>query len=228
MTYFYLVFAIFFSVNVIGQSMGSFHSYKNIDEDFSSNHQGLIVGFGQIYLTSLRSSSYLQPQFDRSFSNRIQLAMIGMRSLLVTSDGFYFDGQSGYSFFIPQTVVFSDSLKQTLSGYCLTSEMGADLYRGSEVIDLLLGAGIGFGRQKIKVKSENPSIDDALYRNPYFAIKAYVEPKLVVWFLTLSVRIEFICDISKSKWKYRNESLTPMGATKTTGLLLQGCMGFLF
>jgi hypothetical protein len=212
---------VIFSVSLNGQVTDSSINY-------SSRHNGIIAGFGEMHLFSSDLNKLFQSKYHKSFDNNIKLGTIGIKYIIEVNRFIQFDGQFGYSYFIPQKVAFTDSLKQTLIGHLINFDFGADLFKRSEVFDLLFGTGIDFGRQRINVSSSNTSIVNSYYKNPFFAIKLFIEPKVIIKFVSISVRLEYVNDISNSQWKYKNQSLTPIGNTKTTGLILQGCLGYKF
>jgi len=221
MRHVYIYFLIFFSLSLKGQVTDSSINY-------SSKHSGIIAGFGELHLFSTDLTRLFQEQYQITYQNNIKLATIGIKYIFEVNRFIQFDGQFGYSYFIPIKIYTIDSIKPTLIGHLINFDFGADLLKRSEVFDLLIGTGVCFGRERIYIELLNTSIDNSYYRNPFFAIKLFIEPKVIIKYVSISVRLEYINDISKSQWKYKNQSLPPIGATKTTGLILQGCIGYKF
>jgi hypothetical protein len=217
---YYTLLLLIFCKIIIGQGTDS-------KVDISSRHSGINIGYGNMHLFKSDIMDYF-PSIDASIGNSIRLASVQLKTFFEIDRYFIIDGQFGYSHFIPQTISSTDSLSATRYGHILNLDLGCDLLRKSKTFDLIAGLGLDFGRQRILIKSSNKSIDNSDYTNPFFAPKLFIEPKVIIKFISISFRAEYINDISKPEWKHKNNLLTSIGTTKTTSIIYQIYLGYKF
>ncbi|MFN8863743.1 MAG: hypothetical protein ACK500_08845 [Flavobacteriales bacterium] len=129
-----------------------------------------------------------------------------------------FDGHLSFGHILPERIQLNDSLSPELGGFVAGFAYGRDVFRGSELLDVILGIGFNTGRLRL---NDGQLINQ---KNPFLAPKISLQPKLNLGRIALSVRLEYEYDISGADWRNeRNnsnqyEGVSSFSQTSFTGM----------
>ena len=128
------------------------------------------------------------------FKNPLQTIGVIYSSLLNVSRATVFYGAFYYNQIIPQAILINGANKCNVTGFIFGASFGRDLFDKSEKFDLTLTGGFNTGRLRL--------YGDELMRqkNPFFAPKIALQPKIRIKKIAISLTIEYDYDISKSTW----------------------------
>jgi len=129
------------------------------------------------------------------FKNPLQTIGVIYSSLLNVSRGAVFHGTCYYNQIIPQAVLINGINKCNVTGFIFGASFGRDLFSKSEKFDLILSGGFNTGRLRFY------GDELARQKNPFFAPKIAVQPKIRIKKIAISLTIEYDYDISKSTWQ---------------------------
>ncbi len=96
----------------------------------------------------------------------------------------------GLSFYIPNKVTFNDTLVATLSGFCWNMGFGKAILKNAKIFRLNVYAGFNTGRTRIT------GDDNLRLKNPYFAPKVTLVPKLTIKRICVSLMLNYAYDLS--------------------------------
>ncbi len=167
-----------------------------------------------------------QEQYGKTLTNDVSSIGISWKGIVWVNRFFIHDIHFTYQYIIPETHTFSDSLEFKLQGFHLGIDFCKDLFPRSMLFDCLIGLGFNTGRQKLLRK--DLAIEDTYlkYTNPFFSAKIIIEPKLVIGATSFSIRGEYLFDISNPNWNIKTSSLPFIGTSKSSGLFIQGSIGW--
>lgn len=137
-----------------------------------------------------------------NINSPVHLIGISRSGKMLLSRGEDFDGHFSYCQILPKRIRINDTIQPIIKGFIFGFGYGRDLFRGSKSIDMI--ASIGFNTGRIKL-SDKESINQV---NPYFAPKISLQPRLNFNKISISFRVEYEYDISRSNWLNRSNQST--------------------
>lgn len=150
------------------------YGYKMLDQNFYSNFNTL-------------------PNF--SFGKPLQTIGVSMTEWWSVGARGARNNYLYYNQFIPQTIVVNNNTCK-ITGFVFGFSMGADLLRKSKHFDLLLNGGFNTGRLRLY---NNNLVKE---KNPFFAPKISLQPRVCLNKLVISLTMEYDYDISKARWLF--------------------------
>ncbi|MBS1635781.1 MAG: hypothetical protein JST26_07635 [Bacteroidetes bacterium] len=148
----------------------------------------------------------------------------GVKSKIQTNFPAFHECHTSFQYFIP-TNIQSDSLRFSLSGFNAGFDFGKDLLYKSKKLDLLVCIGFKGGRLKL-MREDQLSHAKSYYTNPYLAPLILIEPKAILGPLCISLKAEYLFDISKTGWKHKSKNMPDIPYSRFTGALLQLSLGY--
>lgn len=127
----------------------------------------------------------------------VELVGVSHTGRMYLTRGKDFDGHFSYTQILPSPIQLSDSLRPKIGGFVFGFSYGKDLLRTSKLFDVIFGIGLNTGRLKL---NDMASIHQ---KNPFFAPKLSLQPKINLNRIALAFRIEYEYDISRSTWLYQ-------------------------
>ena len=127
----------------------------------------------------------------------------------------HINGNLYYSQIIPQTILINNTNKCNVTGFNVGASFGRDLFGKTEKFDLMINFGFNSGRLRLY---EN---ELTRQKNPFFAPKIGLQPRVKMGKLVISLTIEYDYDISKSTWRktfFANSNKINIDKLKQTGL----------
>lgn len=174
--------------------------------------------FGNFYKQLNTTSKY-------HFSSPVQTIGLGISGNFLLTRGGNFYGHFIYNQILPQTIVIQDSLKGKLNGFVFSFAYGGAYQKAESNFALLFYLGFNTGRLKI---TGNPQLQE---KNPFFAPKVGVQPKIRFGKMALSLIAEYDYDVSKPSWRRtlsaKGDQVT-MAKFRQTGLTGHIGIGYVF
>ncbi len=139
----------------------------------------------------------------------------------------YYAGYFDYVQFIPQAVVFHDSIQARVTGFIFGMHVfGKDLLpKSCKYANLIFSIGFHTGRVRIY---DNAA---ARQKNPFFAPSLSLAPRFLIGKLALQLRASYGFDISRKSWKnmpFREPAGVSLPNLSLTGLNLSVGVGYCF
>lgn len=196
-----LIFLIFFGLLIGGHaqkntisSIEVCYGYKMLNQNFKNNFNTL----GNFKLAAPLQTIGL------SYNEELEVNVKG-----------HFFGNFYYNQIIPQAVLVNGLYKCNVTGFTLGAAWSYDLFGKAKNFDLMLNAGFNTGRLRF--------YGDELTRqkNPYFAPKIGLQPKIRIKKIAISLTVEYDYDISKSTWRktlFANSNKVNIDKLSQTGL----------
>lgn len=191
-----------------------------------SGHNSWDIHGGILHCDFTNLNTKFKVQFNNTFSENIVVTGISLKPAFHINRYFAFDGHLTYQFIVPRQYDFSNSLIFKLGGFHIGMDLGKDIFPKSSIFDFLIGVGFNTGRLKLLRKDLSIEEEYLKYTNPLFAPKIFLEPKLVIKKISLSIKGEYLFDISNSNWNIKDSRLPSLGTSKSSGLLFQGGIGW--
>ncbi|HTF06340.1 MAG TPA: hypothetical protein VK826_20050 [Bacteroidia bacterium] len=139
----------------------------------------------------------------------------------------HYDGISGLSFILPQTVSVgpNDSLELRLAGWHLTtSVLGYDIIK-NETFAIVIAPSIAWGNLKMRREVEGQKTK---YTNPFVAPGGRFELRLTLGKFHIGGRATYRYDITHSLWKRKDNLMPTLPTYKNNGLAFFGYIGLTF
>jgi hypothetical protein len=193
--------------------------------------------FGQRHNTSssidivFGSRAYAQSYYNAlntldtyKFDAPVRVVGIAYSGRFYLTRGKDFDGHLSFGQILSEQIQLNDTLSPELGGFVVGFAYGRDVFRGSELLDMIVGMGFNTGRLRLH--------DSELLnqKNPFIAPKISLQPKFNLGKIALSVRLEYEYDISRAEWRnQRNTSnhyaeVSSFTQTSFTGM---ACIGYI-
>lgn len=183
---------------------------------------GRALTFGYFDFDSDRLNNYLD--ITSSVNSKFDSHYMGISLDNYTNNAKHYDGITGLSFLIPQTVTAgpNDSLKMKMGGWHLTTSLlGYDIIPG-EILTLAIAPAISWGN--LKMRREVAGIETK-YKNPFVAPGGRAEFRITIGAFSIGARATYRYDITNSLWK-RKDNLMPVIPTyKNNGFAYFGYIG---
>lgn len=182
----------------------------------------LVIG-GKLYSRSFYGA--LNAFDSYSICSPVQFMGIAHSGRMHLTRGKDFDGHFSYCQILPKRIHLNDTVHPVLSGFVFGFNYGKDLFKASKVIDAIVGIGFNTGRLKL---NDKVSVNR---KNPYFAPKLSLQPKINLNKIAISIRIEYEYDISRSNWFYRSNRSNRYVDVKSfnqTSLTCFASIGYIF
>ncbi|MPM59626.1 hypothetical protein SDC9_106471 [bioreactor metagenome] len=100
-----------------------------------------------------------------------------------------------------------------------------DVFYKADHFDFLIGIGFSFGRIALVRNDYSTMNQSGKYTNPFFSPKIVMEPRVLFGPLSLAIRCEFLCDISKQRWNLKDTELPEIPESSSSGLFYQLVLG---
>jgi hypothetical protein len=170
----------------------------------------MLQSFGQKYMTAssidlvIGSKLYFHSFYDalntvdsyRSYSP-VHFVGISRSGRMYLTRGKDFDGHFSFGQILSKRIQLNDTIRPTIGGFIFGFSYGRDLLRASKLFDAIFGIGFSTGRLKL---NDMVSINQ---KNPFFAPKLSLQPKINLNKITIAIRIEYEYDISQPTWSYQ-------------------------
>lgn len=162
------------------------------------------------------------------FAEPVQVAGLGFSGgVPVTgrSRSYYKYGHWSYCQVIPQRISVNDTLKCNINGYLLSLDiLGTDLFRKAYAFHLLASFGFNTGRLRLHGN------EWARQKNPFFAPRISLQPKVRIGRLLFSIRADYEWDVSSVNWRktyFAKSNKADLQKFKQSCLTLFFCMGYM-
>ncbi len=186
------------------------------------NKEGRALAFGYFDFDSKNLNSFLDT--TSSVNSTFASNYMGISLDNFSNNGKHYDGISGVSFLIPQTVTAgtNDSLKLKMGGWHLTTSLfGYDIING-EIVTLAIAPAISWGNLKMRREVAGQKTK---YTNPFVAPGGRVELRFTFGKISIGARATYRYDITKSLWKRKDDMMTVLPGYKNNGLAYFGYIG---
>lgn len=201
---------------------------RSFKKGWLSDHDSWDIQYGVFNSDFKKLNSNFKDKYNETFKDNINLIGISKKETFYVNRKFLFDGHFTCQFVQPMKIYFSDSLTFKLNGFHLGFDLEKDLFPKSDFFDLLFGLGFNTGRLKLLRKDLAIENNFLKYTNPFFSPTLLIEPKINFGNLSISVKAQYLFDISNSNWNIKDSKLPSIGTYKSTGLIIQGSIGFNF
>lgn len=110
----------------------------------------------------------------------------------------------------------TDSLRYSWSGWHFGWDQGFDTFPKVKYLDVIVGFGFNWGR--FKLVRDSKMSESSINTNPFFAPKFILEPRFTLGKLfMIGIRSELAADITRGRWKKKQNGLNDIGNTRATG-----------
>jgi hypothetical protein len=181
-------------------------------------YYGVRPFFGDLY-------HQLNSTTNFSFSPPIRTIGIGTSGHFIMSRASDFYGHFVYNQILPEAIHIQDTIKAKITGFIFSFAYGGAVTTTSGVFAFYFYLGLNTGRLKIT------GDENLAQKNPFFAPKIGVQPKIKLGRIALTFIFEYDYDISKTSWrrtlfaKVDQVNIAPFRQTALTG---QVGLGYLF
>ncbi|MDI9341819.1 MAG: hypothetical protein QM534_14710 [Sediminibacterium sp.] len=145
------------------------------------------------YYNQLNSTSSI------NFNRPIRQIGIGYSNLyLFFSGGAGLCNQMGFYYYINTPIHLNDTLTPHLSGYAYSFAFGKSFFKQSKYFILNTYIGFNTGRTVLR------NVHNAAFKNPFFAPKLLIQPKIFTKRLCFSLLLHYCHDTSGKNWKLKS------------------------
>lgn len=110
--------------------------------------------------------------------------------------------QASFNYFMTNNLIFNDTTKSEIKGFSVSYSIGKNFFKKSKYFRFNTYFGFNTGRT-VLTKQDNLNL-----KNPFFAPKILLQPKVIIKRLCFSLFLDYCYDISNKNWKKLNKSNT--------------------
>ncbi len=192
---------------------------------WTSGHSTFDV-HGGVYFPDVKNlNDNMTAQNYSKFPTTFQTIGVSYKTHMRTNFPAKHDCHLTYQYIIPNNIN-ADTVKFSLRGFNLGFDFGKDLFYKSKVFDLLVCVGFKTGRFKMLRQDKEFDNEKLYYTNPFFAPELLLEPKVILSRVSISLKAEYLFDVSKKSWQHAHKRLPYIPNSNFSGLLLQMTIGY--
>lgn len=194
-----------------------------------SGHSGLGLSFGMNYFPLEKLNREISNLYGKGFGSNMMAFGFSVTETLRWGRKFDYDQHVDFYYLRsqPSLIKQPNSLNYFLSGFYFGMDWCKDMFPKKRRFDLLIGIGFNTGQLTFKKRDVLLSEDFNKSKNPFFAPKFGVEPRVFITKkIFFSIKGEIQGDVSKSIWKPKSDLMDPLPGTKAHGYSVHVTLGF--
>jgi len=203
------------------------HSFSQ--DSISTSTESDLVSVDLMYgqcLVKTNWNNQLNTTSQYSFTHPIQTLGIGISVGYMRNQRHDYAIQFSYAQVVPQQITLFDTLSSNINGFILSVNLfGRDLTPRSKIISCVVGFGFNTGRFRISGNEYKQQ------KNPFFSPALFIQPKLMLGPIALSLGANYSYDVSKGNWRSLNFTTKTkrfdLEPFKQTGLMLYFSIGWM-
>ena len=194
-------------------------------ENHVSDYTTINLSYGRSYpFFSSEFQNYFVQQYNSNFGSELEIISLNCHSPVMVGRGWQYDSKVwdmnfGINHKYSKNFKPNDSTSFRLRTTGVSFALGRDQFYFWKNIDLAVRLGADFGMANLKTSNLN-------YRNPFFDLIVQVEPRIILWKISLSVKAEAGFDITSPNWKPKKNGINAILPNRNHYYSLMFSIGF--
>lgn len=195
----------------------------NFFQNWSSSNTVMAIEYGIATYQFQRVNNDFTTLHGTGFKSYIGMIAVSVSECIALNRKYTFDAHLDYAYYHSMPVIYeeNDSSRFYIGGFHIGLDACKDLFPKRRAFDFLIGVGFNAGQLTFgnwSLLIENKENRHNKYKNPFFAPKLSLEPRVILFNkLTLSIRSEIQLDVTNPKWKQKNDALPSIAKAAASG-----------